>query len=486
MKAANTSDKRLRVLILAYACHPNRGSEPGVGWEWAQMMFDRYDVTVLTAAFNRPALEPRSLGRHVRFQYVPQRFWHYRPTRGWKFIERSPLKPIMNLAYSLWQRRAFAVASRLHAIEPFDLVHLVTYVGFRFPGPFYKLDVPLVWGPIGGLENAPWRFLPLMGGYGCGYYACRNLINSLQKRWLPGPKRAFAKAASTHSVIAATEGIRREIRRWYGCESEVICEIGPPPDVAGDFSRREPGEPLRIAWSGLHLPRKALPLLLRALAQLGPAQGKGHGSVNTERCAEQAPEPTTDHTDITDGEGSRRHPFPSSVNSVQSVVHPAVEPGLSQEGTTGETPVLLTVLGSGPCTRKWHAEAQRLGVDRQIEWTGGLPRDEAVARMHRAHLFVITSLQDLTSTVLLEALSQGVPVICPDHCGFGDVVTAECGIKVPVRSPRQLVGDLAAAIRQLADDEPSAAASRPGPCGGSRIFLGSGRRRRSTPFTTGP
>jgi len=33
------------------------------------------------------------------------------------------------------------------------------------------------------------------------------------------------------------------------------------------FSLREPGEPLRLIWSGLHLPRKALPLLLRALAE---------------------------------------------------------------------------------------------------------------------------------------------------------------------------------------------------------------------------
>jgi hypothetical protein len=183
--------------MIAYACHPNRGSEPGVGWGWAEMMSARCDLTVLTAAFNRPALEREALAKDVRFQYVPHRVWHYRPTRGWKFIEQSPLKPIMNLAYSLWQRRAFSIARGLHAAEAFDLVHLVTYVGFRFPGEFYKLDLPLVWGPIGGLENTPSRFLPLMGAYGSAYYACRNLVNTLQKRWLPGPKRAMAKAAKT-------------------------------------------------------------------------------------------------------------------------------------------------------------------------------------------------------------------------------------------------------------------------------------------------
>ena len=62
-------------------------------------------------------------------------------------------------------------------------------------------------------------------------------------------------------------------------------------------------------------------------------------------------------------------------------------------------------------------------------------------------------MKDLTSTVLLEAISQGVPVICPDHCGFSDVVTDDCGIKVSVETPRQFVYDLVTAIMHLANDE---------------------------------
>ena len=68
------------------------------------------------------------------------------------------------------------------------------------------------------------------------YYAGRNMINTLQKMLLASPRRAFAKAG--RGVIAATEGIREEIRRWYGCESEVICEIGPPTHIAREHSER--------------------------------------------------------------------------------------------------------------------------------------------------------------------------------------------------------------------------------------------------------
>ena len=227
-----------------------------------------------------------------------------------------------------------------------------------------------------GLENTPWRFFPVLGLSGSIYYAGRNIINSLDKRFLSGPKQAFKKAHG--GIIAATEGIRREILRCFGEDSEVICEIGPPSEIADSHSEREPGERLKLSWSGLHLPGKALPLLLKALAKM-PADMEWQ----------------------------------------------------------------LDILGKGPCTEKWQKVASKLGIGNRCHWRGWLPREEAMSIVHRSHIFVITSLKDLTSTVLLEALSQGVPVLCPDHCGFSNVVTAECGIKVPIQSLKQFETDLA-------------------------------------------
>jgi len=384
--------RRLKVLVSAYACNPYKGSEEGVGWGWVTAIARSHDVCVLTADYHREDIEkalaedPVLRGR-AKFVYVPSKPWHYRPTRGWKFIENSVLKPIMNLSYAMWQRDAYKVGRELHGQTPFDLVHLVTYVGFRFPGRLWKLDVPFVWGPIGGLENTPWRFLPMLGLGGCLYYAGRNVVNTLQKLLLGSPRKAFAKAGG--GVIAATEGIRDEILKWYGRDSEVICEIGPPPDIARDHSERQPGEPLRISWGGLHLPGKALPLLLRALAKLP------------------------------DGLDWR-----------------------------------LEVLGDGPCTPGWRKLAGRLGLAERCTWHGWVERGRSVEVMHESHLFVITSIKDLTSTVLLEALAQGVPVVCLDHCGFRNVVNETCGVKIAVTTPGKVVADLAGAITALAEDEP--------------------------------
>jgi glycosyltransferase involved in cell wall biosynthesis len=113
----------------------------------------------------------------------------------------------------------------------------------------------------------------------------------------------------------------------------------------------------------------------------------------------------------------------------------------------------LEILGKGPCTVKWQRLARKLAVGDRCTWHDWLPRDRAVSLMHEAHLFAITSVKDLTSTVVMEALSQGVPVVCPDHCGFSDVVTDVCGIKVPADSVPGLVAGFEEAILRLWQDE---------------------------------
>jgi glycosyltransferase involved in cell wall biosynthesis len=371
-----------RFLVCAYACNPYRGAQPGVGWGWINMIARFGETWVLTDAANREDIEretsrDQSRYENLHFVYVPRARW-LKAERVWP--------PSYLWTYKLWQREAYKIGCELHDKIGFSLVHVVTCVGFRVPGPFWKMDIPLVWGPIGGLENTPWRLLPAMGLRGAIHYGWRNVINTLDKLLLREPKRAFAKAHG--AIIAATTGIQREIERWYREKSTVICEVGAPPSVADNHPRREAGRNLRICWSGAHLPSKGLPLLLHALAKL-PA------------------------------------------------------------GAIWE----VSILGEGPCTTKWKRLAQRLGIDGRCTWTGNLSREDALETMGRSHVFVITSPKGLTSTVLLEALSLGLPVICPDHCGFADVVDDQCGIKLPIGSPRALIEQLELAILWLLAEE---------------------------------
>lgn len=113
----------------------------------------------------------------------------------------------------------------------------------------------------------------------------------------------------------------------------------------------------------------------------------------------------------------------------------------------------LDIIGTGPRTGAWAGLTTRLGISQNCRFHGWLKRDEALAVMKSAHVMLITSLRDLTSTVTIEALSLGLPIVCLDHCGFADVVNEQCGIKVPITTPGKAVDGLTTAIARLAKDE---------------------------------
>lgn len=135
---------RIRILLSAYACEPSRGSEPGVGWEWATRLSQQHDVTVLTRANNRQAIEdelgPELETGRLRFIYVDLP----------DFLVRLKRRKIVSVSlyYLLWQIAArMTVRKRL---REFDLLHHVTFNGFRFPGAWWMSPIPVVLGPLGG------------------------------------------------------------------------------------------------------------------------------------------------------------------------------------------------------------------------------------------------------------------------------------------------------------------------------------------------
>lgn len=377
------SRPRLKVLIGAYACSPTRGSEYGVGWGWVEAISHYHDLWVLTGEHNKEQIEAElarrpELGSRIQFQYIPR-------TR-YLWAEKVWPPAYLFTYRRQWLSDMYEAGKRLHGSIGFDVIHQLTYVGFRVPGILWKLDAPFVWGPIGGLEQTTWKLLPGLGVAGCLYFTARNLLNEWDRRFSRDAKRAFAKADG--GIIAATSGIQREIKRFFGRESTVASEIGLPPITRQAPVRRTPAEPLSLLWCGNLLPGKALPFLLEALRQL-----------------------------------------PSDVNWK------------------------LTIMGSGPLALAWKRKARVAGVHHRIEWLGQLPRQTVLRHMQNAHVLVITSIYDLTSTVLVEALANGLPVICPDHCGFTDAITPDCGIKVPALTKRHLVHGLRDALVRVNDED---------------------------------
>jgi glycosyltransferase involved in cell wall biosynthesis len=115
---------------------------------------------------------------------------------------------------------------------------------------------------------------------------------------------------------------------------------------------------------------------------------------------------------------------------------------------------MLTIVGDGR-DRAWlHSLARQLGINQAVEWRGRLPRTEVIGIYASHTAFVFPSLHDSGGTVVMEALSQGTPVICLDIAGPGAILPGNCGFKIAVqdRTEEQVVTALAEAMKHLACD----------------------------------
>lgn len=376
--------RRLKILISAYACSPYQGSEPGVGWGFVFELAKCHELWVIVEEekfrtdIERYLADNPDLARYVHFHFLRKR-------RNRRLRKIWP--PSYYWYYRRWHEEAMQLASGLHREVGFDLAHQLTMVGFREPGYLWKLDIPFVWGPIGGMGLFPWRFLPYVGLRGGLHYFGYNILNLWQMHFAGRPRLA-ARAAGAGLITATSENMRGAERYW-GCSSTLMSEVGMPPQITREPHDLDQSGPLRIVWSGQHTPGKALNIGLLALAQLP--------------------------------------------NDIRWELH---------------------VLGLGERTLSWRRLSERLGLARQCHFHGRLPREEALSIMASGHLLLITSLRDLTSTVTVEALALGLPIVCLDHCGFADAVDDGCGIKVPVAGPEDAVRGLADAVQRLAHDEP--------------------------------
>lgn len=117
-----------------------------------------------------------------------------------------------------------------------------------------------------------------------------------------------------------------------------------------------------------------------------------------------------------------------------------------------DTPVELTVLGSGPETQYWKELSRARGVAKMISWIGMVPHARAVEIMSQQDVLAFTGVQEATTNVVPESLSLGLPVVCHACCGMGVAVTDECGIRVPLGNPQTSADGFARAIREMAVD----------------------------------
>jgi glycosyltransferase involved in cell wall biosynthesis len=182
--------QRLKVLASVYACEPEKGSEPGVGWNWVKQIARFHEVWAITRANNRDPIE-RELAKqpmlNVRWVYFDLPRW----TRFWKKGRRG-----VHLYYYLWQIGAYLKGKRLQRKIGFDIVHHIAFGNYWLPSFLSFLPVPFVWGPLGGGESAPRSFYKSFSWRGRIYERLRNIT-----RWI-GERDPFVRFDARRAKLA--------------------------------------------------------------------------------------------------------------------------------------------------------------------------------------------------------------------------------------------------------------------------------------------
>lgn len=140
---------RKHVLFSAFSCLPNRGSEPGVGWNWAVQAAKNPElqVSVLTREKCRKKIEPELAKlkmNNLDFIYVPS---------SAKLRQKS-----IYLEYIKWEYDSYRFVKKNFGPNDFDCVWFTTFGNVFLPIWVHKLPYKFIWGPMGGGEHVPRRF----------------------------------------------------------------------------------------------------------------------------------------------------------------------------------------------------------------------------------------------------------------------------------------------------------------------------------------
>jgi glycosyltransferase involved in cell wall biosynthesis len=249
----------MKLLISAYACAPNRGSEHGSAWNWtSEAARLGEDVTVLVSPAHRDAI----LAATERDQALQRIRWQFPEVAFWPLQQGK--EPVWERTYNLlWQREALRVARALHREQPFDLVHHLTWGGVRAPTFLGTLGAPLIIGPVGGGETSPAGLRDRMPLRGRVLESVRDLsnatieLNPIVRQGLRKAGVIFARTADTKNLLSPPLRAKTYVQMELGV---MPTQIGAPRPVRQ--------APRKLLYAGRLLYWKGVHIAVEAMAQL--------------------------------------------------------------------------------------------------------------------------------------------------------------------------------------------------------------------------
>lgn len=366
----------ISVLINAYACAPNMGSEPGMAWNWITNLANYCKVYVITEgewqSEIEEALKELPQAENIVFYYNPvsekvrKMCWNQ---GDWRFYSH----------YRKWQFKTYEMALEISKHNNFDVLHQLNMIGFREPGYLWKIpDIPFIWGPVDAKQKFPVSYLEGVNLKTQLFINLKNWITYLQLNYSKRLRLAVKRASV---VVSASSNSQVSFERFFGIKSTLLNETGcyvQKHEVADKTKKKK----LDLLWVGKLDFRKQLSLAIQTLSKVSNKE------------------------------------------------------------------VILHIVGSGD-SHYYQSFAKEIGVADQCKWYGLIDQSEVQKMMQKHDLLFFTSVAEGTPHVVLEALSNNMPVLCFNTCGQGDSVNDSVGYKISLTNPKQSVSQFSEKINFL-------------------------------------
>lgn len=250
----------MNIIVSAYGCEANKGSESGVGWFWVKGIAKYYKVWLVTRSNNEKNItqfisDDMKGNFHVIYYDLPD------------FIKRFKKREKGFYSYyTLWQIGIIKVVRQLiEEVNPDYIMHL-TFGNLWLPTYIHKLGCPFIWGPIGGGEIIPDPYLKSLG--------VKARATAYLRKFLIWTKEfnifLQSRCKQAELIITRTEDTQNIIPKRYRSKAVVMLETAISDELLETFSYNRKinyGKKFIIVFTGRLIPVKGIDIIIEALAR---------------------------------------------------------------------------------------------------------------------------------------------------------------------------------------------------------------------------
>ncbi|WP_397445432.1 glycosyltransferase [Polaribacter sp. R77954] len=252
----------IKVLINAYACSPNMGSEPGMAWNWCVNLAKYCELHIITEGEFRDIIEevlpklPQSVNMYFYYSPVSVEVRKMCWNQGdWRFYKH----------YNKWQLKTYQIAQEIVNSNKIDILHQLNMIGFREPGYLWRIKgIPFIWGPVDAKQKFPVSYLV---GASLRTKLFTHLKNSITYLQLTYSKRIHLAAKSASVVVSASTNSQVTFSKFFNIASPLINETGcyiQEHEVLDKTNKKH----LDLLWVGKLDFRKQLSIAIKTLATI--------------------------------------------------------------------------------------------------------------------------------------------------------------------------------------------------------------------------